>query len=128
MSDSEVEFQSADEGSNGDDGWEIECDFELPDVESSAVSKSTELKISSQPKMSNSIETEHIMKHKGIKLPENFACDTIPTIEASLNKLTVNSDNINSEEHIESKVVQNEIKSTSTQSGVSKNIDWSEHF
>lgn len=122
MSDSEVEFQSADEGSNGDDGWDIECDFDLPDVEPSAGSKSTQKKLSSRPKISNLEETEQNLKHKDIKPANNCTSDTIPKLQARLVNLEVKNDNVNSEQNEESKVVQNEIKSTSTQSSVSKHV------
>jgi len=44
MSDSETEFKSASEGSESDNGWEVDSDFDFPNVESkSSETKSTEL-------------------------------------------------------------------------------------
>ncbi|VVC39877.1 Protein of unknown function DUF719 [Cinara cedri] len=111
MSDSEVEFQSADEGSNGDDGWEIECDFDLPDADSSTEFKSTETKISSQQKLSNPVETEQNKKckHEDVKPVENFPSDT-SMLHVGLGKLAVSSNN--TEQYEECNMIQNEIKST----------------
>lgn len=119
MSDSEVEFQSADEGSNDDVGWEIECDFDVPDAESSAGFKPTEMKIF------NSIETEQNIKskHEDLIAAENSTSNSIPSVQAELGKLSLKNDNTNSEQYIGSKVVQNEIESTSTQSNVSYNVN-----
>lgn len=33
MSDSEAEFEGTDEGINGDDGWDVESEFNLPSIQ-----------------------------------------------------------------------------------------------
>lgn len=119
MSDSEVEFESADEGSKGDDGWEIETDFDLPDLGS----KSTENKSSILSHTLKVVDSEQNLKCKvkDEKQPgqNNSACD-ISTLQSGLDKLVVKNDDKNSKPLIseENKITTNEIK----QSSVSKNI------
>lgn len=124
MSDSEVEFESADEGSKGDSGWDVE-DFDLPDEEPSIEFKPTKTTFSQLPDISNTdiVDTEQNsecknedIKHSG----ENVLHDAVPTLQYRLANLSVNSDNKNCGQIPEdSKVIQNEIKPTSTSSSVS---------
>lgn len=112
MSDSEGEFESADEGSNGDDGWEIESDFDLLDIDS----KKVEL-ISTLPNTPNLIDIERNNKNTNNEkksLGQDYT-DTIQTIQLKKDKIITNQNNLNSKE---SKVL-NEIEPTSTQSSVS---------
>lgn len=112
MSDSEAEFESADEGSKDEDGWEIESDFDLPDVKSVSVEyKPTETNLSALPNFSENVNT----KHSEI----NDACNEVSMVQSKLDKLDVNSTKSESEV---SEVIQNEIKQTSTQTTVSKII------
>lgn len=122
MSDSEVEFESADEGN---DGWDVE-DFDLPDEESSIEFKPTETTFSKLPNVSSTVDTERNsecknenIKHSG----ENVLYDTEPTLQYRLADLSVNNYNKNCEPQFpnDSKVIQNEIKPTSTSSSVSIN-------
>lgn len=111
MSDSEVEFESADEGSKGDDGWEIETDFDLLDVES----KVTETKSSILSNISKVEGIEQNVKCKKEDLKPSGPNDTTgitPTLQCGLDNLRVNNDDINSSQLIpeDSNVVQNEIK------------------
>jgi len=115
MSDSEAEFESADEGSKDEDGWEIESDFDLPDVQSVSVKyKPTETKLSALPNFSQNVDTKHS------KL--NDACNEVSMVQSKLDKLDVNNDNSTKSESQVSEVVQNKIKQTSTQMTVSKII------
>lgn len=119
MSDSEVEFESADEGSKSDDGWEIETDFDLPDL----VSKPTEKKSSILSHTFKVADSEQNLKCKVDDVKpsgQNYTADDIPTLQSGLNKLVVNNDDSNSKPLIseENKIIQNEIK----QNSVSKNI------
>lgn len=115
MSDSEAEFESADEGSKDEDGWEIESDFDLPDVKSVSVEyKPTATKLSALPNFSENVDT----KHSEI----NYACNEVSTVQSKLDKLDVKNDNSTKSESQESEVIQNEIKQTSTQTTVSKII------
>jgi len=110
MSDSEAEFESANEGSKGDDGWEIDCDFDLPDVQ--------QLSVRSSAYPEENVKT---CKRTDVEPPEkDSTVDAIPMIQSRLDKLAVSN---NSQPHIseESKVVQNEIKSPTTPSSVSEN-------
>lgn len=117
MSDSEVEFESADEGSKGDDGWDIDTDFDLPDLESNPSDKKSSV-LSNTLKISDS-EQNLKCSVEDVK-PSGQNCD-IPMLQSGLDKLTViNNDDPNSKPLIseENKIVQNEIK----QSSVSTNI------
>ncbi|CAH1737197.1 protein FAM114A2 [Aphis gossypii] len=108
MSDSEAEFESADEGSKNEDGWEIDSDFDLPDVKSVSVEyKPTETKLSALTNFSENVDTKH---------PEiNDACNEMSMVQPKLDKLDVNNDNSTKSESQVSEVIQNEIKQTSTQ-------------
>lgn len=113
MSDSEIEFESADEGSKDDDGWEIESDFDL-DVEP----KKIETKTSMLPNVSDLMDTE---KYEEKPLDQNNT-SVIPTLQSRKDKLIANDGNSNySKPHNSenNKVVLNEIKPTNTQSTVS---------
>ncbi|XP_026823057.1 protein FAM114A2 [Rhopalosiphum maidis] len=103
MSDSEVEFESADEGSKDEDGWEIESDFDLPDV--SVEHKPTETKLSTLPNVSDNADT----KHSGL----NDVSNAVSTAQSKLDKLVVNNDNKSGSQV--SEIEQNEIKQTSIQ-------------
>ncbi|XP_025206942.1 protein FAM114A2 [Melanaphis sacchari] len=117
MSDSEVEFESADEGSKDEDGWEIESDFDLPDKLVPVENKSAETKLSSLPNVPDDVDT----KHSGL----NNASNSASMVQSKLDKLDVNNDNsTKSGPHI-SEVVQNEIKQTSTQSWGGWSSGWS---
>ncbi|XP_060850151.1 protein FAM114A2 isoform X2 [Rhopalosiphum padi] len=108
MSDSEVEFESADEGSKDEDGWEIESDFDLPDVKPVSLEhKPTETKLSTLPNVSDNADT----KHSGL----NDASNAVSTVQSKLDKLVVNNDNSSNSGSQVSEIEQNEIKQTSTQ-------------
>lgn len=126
MSDSEVEFESADEGSKDDGGWDIE-DFELPDVESSVESKPTETtsyKLSNVSKMEITKQNSQCNNEDVRQSEENVSSDTVPTLQSRLGNLAVNNDNTNCDSQIpkESKDILSEIKPTNTVSSVSINI------
>lgn len=119
MSDSEAEFESADEGSKGDDGWDIETDFDLPDLEY----VSTEKESSILSKTSKVMDTVQSLKCKVEDLKpfdQNYSTGDISTLQSGFEKSVVNNDNINSKPLVseENKIIQNEAK----QSSVSKNI------
>lgn len=102
MSDSESEFESADEGSKSNDGWEVDDNFELPSLSTPEPSK---------------CEFEAAKNFK-----QNIMPDTIPILKSRIDRHTINNDNTNFEQQIpeESK---NEIKSSNTQSNnVSKSM------
>lgn len=122
MSDSEVEFESADEGSKGDGGWEVD-DFELPDVESSMESKPTEI-TSYVSKMEITKQNSQCNNEDVKPSEENVSSDTVTTLQSRLGNLAVNNDNTICDSQIpkESKVIQSEIKPTNTVSSVSINI------
>lgn len=113
MSDSEAEFESADEGSKGDDGWEIETDFDLPDLES----KPTEKKSSILSPTFKVVDSE-----QNLKCPsgQNYSACDVSTLQSGLDRMVVNNDDTNFKPLIseENKIIPNEIK----QSSVSKNI------
>lgn len=121
MSDSESEFESADEGSKSNDGWEVDDNFDLPNVKQEFIeTKSFEL-----PSLSTEVGTEtskcEFEADKNLK--QNLMSDTIPTLKSEIDRLKINDDNINSEQvQGESK---NEIKSGNTQSNnVSKSSNY----
>jgi hypothetical protein len=117
MSDSEVEFESADEGSKDEDGWEIESDFDLPDVKPVSLEhKPTETKLSTLPNVSDNADT----KHSGL----NDASSAVSTVQSKLDKLVVNNDNSSKSGSQVSEIEQNEIKQTSTQSSVSEKYEF----
>jgi len=119
MSDSEVEFESADEGSQGADGWEIESDFDLPDVKPLSVeSKPTGPTSSTLSNVSDKVNTEQNVKYENenTKQPEkNDAPSAVLMAQSKLDKLVVNSDSHTQPGPKVSEVVQNEIKQTNTQ-------------
>jgi len=119
MSDSEVEFESADEGSQGGDGWEIENDFDLPDVKPVSVeSKSTGPTLPTLSNLSDEVNTEQNVKceNENIKQSgQNDASSGVSMAQSKLDKLIVNNDNRTQPEPKVSEVVQNEIKQTNTQ-------------
>lgn len=124
MSDSEGEFESADEGSKGDNGWDIDNDFDLPDVKPSVESKPIESKLSKLPNVSEAINKEENVQFKlqdpKSSRPNNIS-NVTPLLQSKIDKLKVDSDNINSGSGTfkENQTVQNEIKTTNTQSNVS---------
>lgn len=125
MSDSEVEFESADEGSKGDDGWEVDTDFDLPDLEQSVEPKPTEIKSSMLSSVSNLINTDQYIehKHKDTKpSKQNNTPGSIPTLQSRLDKLAVDSDITNSKSRTleEDTNSDNATKQTNSQSSVSK--------
>lgn len=125
MSDSEVEFESADEGSKSNDGWNVE-DFDLSDEESPIQFKPTETTFSKLPHISNTEDTKQNSecKNEDIKPSgKNVLYNTVPTLQYKLTNLSVNNDNKNCEQiPDESKVIQNEIKPTGTSNSVSINF------
>jgi len=114
MSDSEAEFESADEGNKSDDGWEIDCDFELPDVQQPSI----EFKPTADPKHNVEMcEPVHVE-------PSGIDDAAQATLQSKLNKLAVNNIGRNSRSQISEEsgnVVQNEMKSPTTPSNVSEN-------
>jgi hypothetical protein len=133
MSDSEVEFESADEGSKSGDGWEIETDFDLPDLEQSIESKPTEIKSSALSSVSDLANIDQYIehKHKNTKSSnQTNTFDAIPTLQSRLDKLTIDSDDTNSKSHTlkEDITADNALKETNCQSSVSKNVLNSSHF
>lgn len=118
MSDSESEFESADEGSKSNDGWKVDDNFDLPNVKQEFIeTKSFEL-----PSLSTKVGTEpgkcefEVAKN----LKQNLMPDTIPTLKSGIDRLRINNDNTNSEQVPEES--KNKIKSSNTQSNnVSKN-------
>jgi len=122
MSDSEVEFESADEGSKGEDGWEIESDFDLPDVKPVPVEfKPTGSKLSTKvANASNKVDTEQNVKCEDEK---NNTLDAVSMAQSKLDKLVVNNDNSTKSGLHVSGVDQNEIKQTNTQTSVSKSYN-----
>lgn len=125
MSDSEVEFESADEGSKGDDGWEVETDFDLPDLVQS-VESTTEIKSSALSSVSNLVNTDQYIEHKHLDTKssnQNNNFNAMPTLQSRLDKLTVDSDDTDSKLHTlkETITADNELKETNCQSSVSKN-------
>lgn len=122
MSDSEGEFESADEGTKDDDGWDIESDVEFPNVDSEQL----ETKLSTLPSVSDVVDAEHSVQHKSeVSKPsaQINKLDALPTLKSKLDEMALNSVNKNSEPQIsvDSKCGQNEIKTT-TQSSVSNNF------
>lgn len=119
MSDSEVEFESADEGSQGGDGWEIETDFDLPDVKPLSVeSKPTGPTLSTLSNVSDKVNTEQNVKceNENTKQSEkDDASSAVSMAQCKLDKLVVNNDNRTQPGRKVSEVVQNEIKQTNTQ-------------
>lgn len=117
MSDSEAEFESADEGSNDGNGWDVESDFDLPSVESTKPSKT---KIDLFPNIHDAMDTERSVKCKeeNPKPSGQNKPDNVPPLESKLEKLSVINETTNSGcVPEENKVVQNESKSNnSTQS------------
>lgn len=124
MSDSEVEFESADEGSKDEDGWGIETDFDLPDVEPvSAKCKPTETNLSTLSSVSDEVDTGQNAKckHEDTKHSrQNDKSDAVSMVQSELDKLVLNSDNSTKSGPPVSEAIQNEIKQTSTQPSVSK--------
>ncbi|XP_025409362.1 protein FAM114A2 [Sipha flava] len=123
MSDSEVEFESADEGSKSGDGWEIETDFDLPDLEQSIESKPTEIKSSALSSVSDLANIDQYIehKHKNTKSSnQTNTFDAIPTLQSRLDKLTIDSDDTNSKSHTlkEDITADNALKETNCQSSV----------
>ncbi|XP_022176970.1 protein FAM114A2 isoform X2 [Myzus persicae] len=127
MSDSEVEFESADEGSQGGDGWEIESDFDLPDVKPVSVeSKPTGTKLSTLSNVSDKVDIEQNAKCEDTKQPGlNDASDAVSTVQSKLNELAVNNDNSTKSGPQISRVVENEVKQTSTQGWGGWSSGWS---
>jgi len=119
MSDSEVEFESADEGSHGGDGWEIENDFDLPDVKPVSVeSKPTGPTLSKLSNVSDKVNTEQNVKCESENTKQsgqNDVSSAVSMAQSKLNKLVVNNDNCTQPEPKVSEIVQNEIKQTNTQ-------------
>jgi len=117
MSDSEVEFESADEGSQGGDGWEIENDFDLPDVKPVPLeTKPTVTKLSTLSNVPDKVVTEQNVKcDDTLKSGENDASNAVSTVQSKLNKLVVNNDNSTKSVPQISKVDQSEIMQTNTQ-------------
>lgn len=110
MSDSDAEFESADEGGNkSDDGWEIDCDFDLPDVQNPEQDAKTCKRVPVvEPPGKDSV----------------VAADPIPTLQSRLDKLAVCTDNSNCGPLIseENEVVEIETKPPTTpSSNVSEN-------
>lgn len=123
MSDSEAEFESADEGSNGGDGWDVESDFDLPSVEP----KPSTTKIDMLTSIHDTVDTRQNVKceENNVKSSGQNKPDDIPELESELEKLSVNNENTTSRcVPEENKVVQNEIKSNS----VSKNKNYLCYF
>lgn len=113
MSDSEGEFESADEGSNGDDGWEIENDFDLLDIESKTESISTLPNLIDKGK--NDTHT-----NDGEKSLSQDHTDATPMIPLEKDKLRTSNENLNFKLYNPKKSdVLNETEPTSTQSSVS---------
>lgn len=119
MSDSEVEFESADEGSHGGDGWEIESDFDLPDVKPVSVeSKPIAPTLSTLSNVLDKVNTEQNVKcgNENTKQSgQNDASSAVSMAQSKLDKLVVNNDNCTQPEPQVSEIVQNEIKQTNTQ-------------
>lgn len=122
MSDSESEFESADEGSKSSDGWKVDDNFDMPNVKQEFIeTKSFEL-----PSLSTKVDTEpskcEFEAAKNLK--QNVMSDTIPTLKSRIDRIKINNDNTNSEQQVpeESK---NEIKSNDAQSNnVSKSSNY----
>jgi len=115
MSDSEVEFESADEGSQGGDGWEIESDFDLP---VSVESKPTGPTLPTLSNLSGKVNTEQNVKCENEntnQFGQNDASSAVSMAQFKLDKLVVNNDNLTQPGPQVSEVVQNEIKQTYTQ-------------
>ncbi|CAI6345747.1 unnamed protein product [Macrosiphum euphorbiae] len=129
MSDSEVEFESADEGSQGGDGWEIETDFDLPDVKPLSVeSKPTGPTLSTLSNVSDKVNTEQNVKceNENTKQSEkDDASSAVSMAQCKLDKLVVNNDNRTQPGPKVSEVVQNEIKQTNTQGWGGWSSGWS---
>jgi len=91
MSDSEVEFESADEGSRGKDGWEIESDFDLPDIKPLSIeSKPTGTKLLTLSKVSDGVDTEQNVKcDDTLQSGKNDAPNAVSTVQSKLNKLVI---------------------------------------
>lgn len=125
MSDSE-DFESADEGREGDDGWDVD-DFDLPDIEPSQKPKVTEIQSSASPHVSNQLDTEHSFKGKQKNTKSSSEINTpkaSPALQSRLENLTVNNNNSSSGPQIQSygksEIIQNETKPSNTQDSVSK--------
>lgn len=119
MSDSEVEFESADEGSQGEDGWEIESNFDIPDVKPLSVElKPTGTKLTTLPNVSENGDTEQNVKCENENTKhfgQNDVSNAVLIVQSKLDKLVVNNGNITTSEPKISETVQNEIKQSSTQ-------------
>lgn len=126
MSDSEVEFESADEGSKGDDGWEVEADFDLPDLEQSKPAEVRSSALSSDPDLVNADQQCVERKQNDTKpsRQNNTSDDAVPTLQSRLDKLAVDGEDTNSRSlALESGTAgDNATKQTNNQSGVSKNM------
>ena len=124
MSDSEVEFESADEGSQGEDGWEIESNFDIPDVKPLSVElKPTGTKLTTLPNVSENGDTEQNVKCENENTKhfgQNDVSNAVLIVQSKLDKLVVNNGNITTSEPKISETVQNEIKQSSTQLSVSE--------
>lgn len=126
MSDSEG-FESADEGREDDDGWDVENDFDLPDIEPSEKPEVTKIKSGASPNVCNQSDSEQSFKDKQENTKpsgEIYTSGATPTLQSKLENLTVNNDDSSSGAQAISaekcKNVQNETKPSSTQDSVSK--------
>lgn len=112
MSESEDDFESADEGSReDDDGWEIENDFNLPDVISTKSSVLPDL---------SSIKLNESKQNDAKQSDQSITSDAVPTSSSRLNSAVVyDGKSFRTSVPKPSETVEHETKPNSAQSNVS---------
>lgn len=113
MSDSETEFKSASEGSECDNGWEVDSDFDFPNIET----KSSEAKLS-ELLSAKEVNEKSECEQKDTKLPGQSSKSDI-TLLSNLDRLSIDNGSFRQQVSKESKIDQNEPSCTQS-SNVSK--------
>lgn len=104
MSDSEAEYKSASEGSDGDNGWEVDSDFDFSNIEPQfAVTKSSDILTTEEDKEQNTCENKDT-KLSGPSSKSNIT----PTILSNLDRLSIVNKTFQEQVFEESKNLQNE--------------------